>query len=165
MFYILTKPGEPQVYPYTLTDLRRDNPGTSFPRDMTNFDTSTWHCYPVQPTEPPEAPGMVAERAAPELVDGVWQERWTLVDAPPPPVPDRVTMRQARLALLGAGLLDAVEPALAAIPDPVQRQGAEITWEYSTEVQRNNPLITALAAGLGLYDTDIDNLFRTAATL
>lgn len=165
MFYILTKPDAAPVYPYTLTDLRRENPQVSFPRDMTNFDTSPWHCYPVQSTEPPSAPGKLAERAAPELVDGVWYERWTLVDAPPPPVPDRVTMRQARLALLGAGLLDAVEPALASIPDPVQRQGAEITWEYSTEVQRNNALIGALASGLGLSSADVDNLFRVAATL
>lgn len=165
MFYILTKPDAAPFYPYTLTDLKRANRDVSFPKDMSNFDTSTWHCHPVQPTEPPSAPGKVAERIAPEQVDGVWQERWQLVDAPPPVVPDRVTMRQARLALLGAGLLDAVEPALAAIPDEVQRRAAQITWEYSTEVQRDNALISALAAGLGLTEQNLDQLFMTAATL
>lgn len=78
MFYILTVPGEDPVYPYTLTDLMRANPGTSFPRDMAGFDGSDWYCYPVQDTTPPEATGMVAQRIAPELVDGVWQERWAL---------------------------------------------------------------------------------------
>ena len=165
MFYILTRPGAAAVYPYTLTDLRRDNRDTSFPRDMSTLDLSPWHCYPVQNTPAPEAPGKVAERGFPELVDGVWQERWQLVDAPPPAVTDAVTMRQARLALLGAGMLDAVEPAIAAISDPVQRRAAEITWEYSAEVQRNNPLISALAAGLGLNEQAIDQLFITAATL
>jgi hypothetical protein len=165
MFYILTQPGQAAVYPYTLTDLRRDNRDVSFPRDMAGFDTTPYHCHPVQPTVAPSAPGKAAERAAPELVDGVWQERWTLVDVPPPPVPGRVTMRQARLALLGIGLLDAVEPALAAIADPVERRAAEITWEYSIEVQRSNPLISALAAGLGLTEADLDNLFRSAALL
>lgn len=78
MFYILTVPGEDPVYPYTLTDLTRANPGTSFPRDMAGFDGSDWYCYVVQDTTPPEATGMVAQRIAPELVDGMWFERWAL---------------------------------------------------------------------------------------
>jgi hypothetical protein len=86
MFYILTKPGEEPVYPYTLTDLVRANPNVSWPRDMTGFDASDWHCYPVQDTTPPEAIGMVAQRIAPELVDGVWHERWELVE----PTPEQV---------------------------------------------------------------------------
>lgn len=86
MFYILTKPGEEPVYPYTLTDLMRANPDVSWPRDMTGFDASDWHCYPVQDTTPPEATGKVAQRIAPELVDGVWHERWELVE----PTPEQV---------------------------------------------------------------------------
>ncbi len=86
MFYILTKRGEEPVYPYTLTDLMRANPGTSFPRDMTGFDGSDWYCYPVQDTTPPESAGMVAQRIAPEMVDGVWRERWELVE----PTPEQV---------------------------------------------------------------------------
>ena len=101
--------------------------------------------------------------------NGVWRQTWlerpVVTVVAPPPAPSRVTMRQARLALLGVGLLDAVEPALAAIPDPVQRRAAEITWEYSAEVQRNNSLIAALGAGLGLNEQAIDQLFITAATL
>lgn len=164
MHYILTLPGESPVYPYTLNDLKRANPGVSFPRDMSNFDATPWHCYPVQPTEPPTAPGKIAERADPEQIDGVWYERWTLVDYTPP-VPDTVSMRQARLALLGAGLLDSVGPAIAAIADPVQRRAAEISWEYSAEVTRGSALVAALGTDLSLADSDIDNLFRTAATL
>ena len=86
MFYILTKPGEEPVYPYTLTDLMRANPNVSWPRDMTGFDASDWYCYPVQDTTQPEATGMVAQRIAPELVSGVWHERWELVE----PTPEQV---------------------------------------------------------------------------
>lgn len=78
MFYILTPPGEAEVYPYTLTDLKRDNREVSFPSDMTNFDASDWYCYPVQDTPPPEAPGMVAVRIMPVQIDGVWYEQWEL---------------------------------------------------------------------------------------
>ena len=48
-------------------------------------------------------------------------------------------MRQARLALLQAGLLDQVETALASIPDEVQRKAAQIEWEYATTVDRGSP--------------------------
>ena len=82
-----------------------------------------------------------------------------------PPVPQSVTMRQARLALLGAGLLDSVDAAIAAIPDPVQRKAAEIEWEYAQTVDRNSPFTQQLAAGLGLTDAQLDALFTTAASL
>lgn len=165
MFYILTLPGEAPVYPYTLTDLRRDNPGVSFPRDMANFDTSDWHCYPVHDTTPPEAPNKVAERIMPVQIDGVWQERWALIDAPAPPVPEAVQMAQARLALLDAGLLSQVDNAIDAIPDPTQREASRIEWEYRTEVYRNSQLVLSLGAALGLNDNQIDDLFRQAAGL
>jgi hypothetical protein len=165
MFYILTKPGEEPVYPYTLTDLMRANPNVSWPRDMTNFDASDWHCYPVQDTTPPEAPNMVAVRAMPSLVDGVWHEQWVLEPAPPVPVPQSVTMAQARLALLYANLLQQVDAAIDAIPDAIQREAARVQWEYETVVSRSSDLVTGLGAALGLTDEQIDNLFRTAATL
>jgi hypothetical protein len=165
MFYILTKPGEAPVYPYTLTDLMRANPSTSFPRDMTSFDASDWHCYPVQDTTPPEASGKVAQRIMAELVDGVWLERWELVDAPPEPVPSVVTMRQARLVLLQAGLLDQVEGALAVIEDPLERSSAQITWEYSTEVERDNSLVILLSTAFNLTTEQVDSMFRQAINL
>ena len=82
-----------------------------------------------------------------------------------PVVPQSVTMRQARLALLRAGLLDDVDAAIAAIPDPVQRKAAEIEWEYATVIERNSSLVTSLAAGLGLTAADIDALFEAASRI
>lgn len=82
-----------------------------------------------------------------------------------PTVPQQVTMRQARLALLGAGLLDDVGAAIAAIPDPVQRKAAQIEWEYAAIVERNSPLIQQLAPALGMTEAQMDELFATAAGL
>jgi hypothetical protein len=45
-----------------------------------------------------------------------------------PIVPASISRRQGRLALLGAGLLDAVEAAIAAIPDATERRAAEINY-------------------------------------
>lgn len=83
---------------------------------------------------------------------------------PPPPIPAAVTMRQARLALLAAGLLPSVDAAIAALPEP-QKSAAKIEWEYSQEVQRHNGLVSVLAPALGLSDEQIDALFVAAQTL
>ena len=84
---------------------------------------------------------------------------------PPMVIPQSVTMRQARLALLGVGLLDDVYAAIAAIPDPVQRKAAEIEWEYAQTVDRNSPFTQQMAAGLTLTAEQLDALFTQAAGL
>lgn len=92
------------------------------------------------------------------------QAEW--VPPPPPPVviPQSVTMRQARLALLNAGLLGDVDAAINALPSP-QKEAARIEWEYSQEVQRHNGFVSQLAPALGLDDEALDNLFVTAAAI
>lgn len=82
-----------------------------------------------------------------------------------PQVPEQVTMRQARLALLAAGLLDDVEEAIAAIPDPVQRKAAQIEWEYANMIERQSEFVQQLAVGLGLSTEQLDDLFMQAAAL
>lgn len=79
-------------------------------------------------------------------------------------VPPSVTMRQARLALLGAGKLAAVDAAINALPEP-QKSAAKIEWEFSSEVQRHRGLVTQLGATLGLDDKALDALFIAAAKL
>ena len=79
-------------------------------------------------------------------------------------VPMSVTMRQARLALLAAGLLAGVDAALAALPEP-DKSAAVIEWEYALEVRRDSPLMAAVSAALGLTDEQVDALFVTAGSL
>lgn len=82
--------------------------------------------------------------------------------APPAPVvPASVTMRQARLALLAAGQLAAVEAAIAALPSPT-KEAAQIEWQYSNEVQRHNGFVAQLGPALGLSDAQLDALFIAA---
>ena len=83
---------------------------------------------------------------------------------PPVPVPQVVTMRQARLALLEVGKLDAVAPAIASMPSPAKEQ-AQIEWEYSTTVERQRPLVLQLGPALGLDSAALDALFIAAEKL
>jgi hypothetical protein len=77
-----------------------------------------------------------------------------------PPVELSVTPRQARLALLQAGLLDQVQAAVDAAGG-----ATKITWEYALEIKRTDPMITAIGSALNLAPEQIDNLFQLAATL
>lgn len=79
-------------------------------------------------------------------------------------VPSSVTMRQARLALHGAGLLSSVQGAIDSLVEPA-KTAALIEWEYSNEVQRRNGVVSALAPALGLTEAQIDALFIAAAGL
>lgn len=100
---------------------------------------------------------------ASEARDGV--ELLPPASPPRPAVPQEVTRRQARQALLLAGLLDDVEPALAAITNPTERRMAQIEWEDSQVFERNRPVLVQLAGALGLDDAQLDQLFIDAAGL
>lgn len=83
---------------------------------------------------------------------------------PPASVPQEVTMRQARLALLGIGMLSTVEAAIDALPEP-PRTAARIEWDYSNTIQRNNGFVSQLAVTLGFSEAQLDELFITASGL
>jgi len=79
-------------------------------------------------------------------------------------VPTSVSPRQARLALLAVGKLDAVTIAISSMP-AAQRQAAQIEWEFAATVERASPLVTTLADALDLSDVDLDDLFIAAGKL
>lgn len=76
------------------------------------------------------------------------------------PVPSEVTDLQARLALIAAGRLAAVEAAVAQSDDTVKAWfDRALTW------RRDSPMIAALAPAVGLSEGQIDDLFRVAAAM
>jgi len=101
---------------------------------------------------------------------------WQVTDIPPPAkvvaanavsapdVPQSITGRQARLVLLGAGLLDAVEQTIEGIPG-TEGKAARIEWGHASVIERHNPVFAAMAAALGLTDEQIDQMFITGAAL
>jgi len=115
-------------------------------------------------------PGLAAQF---EPVPGEVQAGWSLIDGiwtAPPPAPEpappvqTVSMRQCRIALLDAGLLEAVQSSIATMPG-VEGERARIDWEYALEVRRDWPLIGYMAGDLGLSDEQVDALFVAAAAI
>lgn len=72
-----------------------------------------------------------------------------------PVIPAMVTMRQARLALLQAGVLDDVAAAVANLG-----QAAQIEWEFAQTVERSHPLVQTL----GMTEQQLDELFTLAVS-
>jgi len=169
--YIKTKPEI--VYPYHLSRLKDDFPGTSFPQPYERADLSDFGVFKVTPTPRPDYnPETQGLDESAVMLGGEWVQVWKVSEAAPEEiaqrkaalVPSAVTMRQARLALLGAGKLALVDQAISSMKEP-QQSAARIEWEYSGEVQRHNGFVAALGPALGLTSEQIDALFIAAATL
>ncbi len=123
-------------------------------------------------------PARAVDAPAPDMSgEPPGRARWTGTDwaFKPDPEPDpepedpeplpvtRVSMRQARLALLELGYLPSVDAAIDSLPEP-QKSAAKIEWEYSQEVDRDWVLVKSLAPALGLDDAALDSLFALAAS-
>jgi len=87
-------------------------------------------------------------------------EAQAVIDAEKARIPKSVSMRQARLALLAADLLDTVDAAIN------QAGGAaKIEWEYAATVERDSTLVSGMTAALGLTEQQLDDLFLAAGAL
>lgn len=80
--------------------------------------------------------------------------------APPASIPQVVSRFQARAALHLAGLLPDVETAIAAA-DPL----VQMAWADAQEFRRDSPTIVAMAGALGLSESEVDELFTSAAQI
>lgn len=76
-------------------------------------------------------------------------------------VPQVVSRRQAKQALLRADLLDDVDAAIATSAN----RAWQIDWADAQEFRRDWPALVAMQPALGLSDAQVDDLFRLAATL
>lgn len=80
-------------------------------------------------------------------------------------MPQELTPRQVRLAMLGAGLdLSQIDTMIAGLDEP-QKSQVKIMWEYSTVFLRKDPILNGFAEQLGLSQEDVDNLFIAGASI
>lgn len=95
---------------------------------------------------------------------------WQIIDerppAPPMPVPERVSARRAKEALIRKGLYQAALDAIDAISDPTERLLTKNLFETSNVFERANPMMNqVLENALGMPQSQIDDLFRYAGNL
>jgi hypothetical protein len=69
-------------YPYSIAQLKQDNPQTSFPAEVSDSLLAEFGMFKVESTEYPTVGfDKNLTEGQPELVDGVWKQVWTVSDA------------------------------------------------------------------------------------
>jgi len=170
-------------YPVSQTQIRAENPNTSYPA---SFPTPEGYAV-VFPAPAPTCDPIteIAREVAPVLTSkGTYEQAYEIVPrfqeytdgegvvhtvqeqedaareaAYQATIPKVVTIRQAKLALLQAELLDNIEAAMTQAD-----RATKIEWEYAIEFRRDWPALLAMQPLLGLTDEQIDDLFKLAAT-
>lgn len=81
--YVKITNGHIDQYPYTVGNLRRDNPNTSFPKKVSDTLLSRWGVYRVTLATPPvinTRTQSIFKNKQPELVSGSWVLNYTVTD-------------------------------------------------------------------------------------
>lgn len=89
--YILIKDSNIEKYPYSVEHLKKDNPNVSFPYNITTELLAEYGVFTVVPAEYPQVDytkNVVEE--TPNLINGVWYQDYTVVDATPEEIADRI---------------------------------------------------------------------------
>ena len=123
----------------------------------TEWDAETMTLTVTTPTEDEEGEPTVEEYTITdqEIEDAL---AWT----PPPPVPNRVSKVQLKIALIQAGIaLDALIASLPAEDQVIAR----ILVDNADYFLREAGMVQTLGTAAGLSESDLDDLFRAAAQI
>ena len=128
----------------------------------------TWARESRYPTDVPEFFGTCPDESDTQI-DGVlgvysqadWETMRADEMAARNPAPQTCTPAQGLIALYALKSLTEkdIATAIAAIPDPVQRYSAQIGYTRATTWERASATMQAMAALLGLSESDLDALF------
>ena len=107
--YVLAPNQTVEIYPYSIGDLRRDNPNTSYPRNPSDATLADWNVFPVtdEPTPAYNPATQNCNQVNPTLIDGKWVMTWVVTPATPEQIAERTAakeseVRQQRNQLLSA---------------------------------------------------------------
>jgi hypothetical protein len=83
MLYVKVTNGSIQ-YPYTMGQLRKDNPNTSFPAYISADTLAAYGVYAIQEVPAPEVDPLTQrhEQTNPVQVDGNWTQVWQVLQLP-----------------------------------------------------------------------------------
>ena len=99
-----------QQYPYSVGLLRKDNPNTSFPKQVSSADMAAFNAYPVTETFPTVGDGQHLVKVwTPTLVDGEWVLAHEAVDLTSEDIAEATAVLAANAREKRDGLLAATD--------------------------------------------------------
>ena len=123
--------GQPSKFPYTLGDLRTDNPGTSFPTVIAADTLAAFDVYPVTPVPAPAFDSKTQRvKQGVELVGDTWTQTWTTQQLPEADASANIRAeRNRRLAACD----------WTQLPDAPLDADAKLAWQLYRETLRMVP--------------------------
>jgi hypothetical protein len=76
MKYVKIAKGVPSRY--SVAQLKKDNPLTSFPKDLPDELLATWNVHPVVDVQPAALRGQMVEIGRLLAIDGIWTQQYTV---------------------------------------------------------------------------------------
>lgn len=129
--YVKLQDGQPLKFPYSLGELRRDNPGTSFAADIPDAVLAEHNVFPVTPTPAPTCDPLTHRLEQSAVQDGnSWKQQWTVVPRPEAQASDAV--RSKRDNLLASS-------DWTQLPDSPLDADAKLVWQLYRETLRMVP--------------------------
>lgn len=121
--YVLAPNQTVKTFPYSIDDLRRDNPGTSFPSVPSRETLAEWNVFPVieEPAPKHDVITQNCNQLGPTLLAGRWTLTWQVTSATPSQVAERIRVNANYHtfwdALLGSSLYDSIRAqSMASLP-------------------------------------------------
>lgn len=104
--YAKLNEGAVAIYPYTLTQLRADNPLTSFTQSPSNEDLLPFNAVIVDPVTAPVVPyTQTVTEGTPELEEGAWRQTWVVTEATEEEISDREVVMRGNVAAQAKAML------------------------------------------------------------
>ena len=143
---------------------------SSLTRESNPPQTPEGYAY-VESLPIPEEAAPEGQRYVRELTTEAYG--WTQVEAPPAKKPKWYVQPAWRIRAItkvtpyGSGtLMDSINTIVESLSsDPVQKAVAEEAFYGGNTLERDSALLVGMAAGLGLDDVELDNIFQQAASI
>ena len=137
--YVLAPNQTVETFPYSIGDLRRDNPNTSYPRNPSDAVLASWNVFPVtdKPTPAYNPATQNCNQVNPTLIDGKWVMTWAVTPATPEQIAERTSAKESEVRQQRNQLLSACDwTQLADSPLDPDGKGA---WALYRETLRMVP--------------------------
>ena len=132
--YAKIENGEVIKYPYSIEDLRKDNPNVSFPSILDESIRSKYCMLPIKKVEVQSDYTKNISEDIPELIEGIWTQSWTIIDATQEEIDQRLSIQWQEVRDQRSGRLNSSD--WTQLPDSPLTEEQKNAWrQYRQELR------------------------------
>lgn len=148
-------------YPYSIQQLKRDNPNTSFPTVISDEELSSWNVYPVVTEQ--QAPNYIehsenAEQLQPKKIGNSWVVQWKITIASDEEKAHRTAVKAQELRTIRNEQLKNSDHTQLA--DFTGSEGNKADWRIYRQALRDMPKMPGFPWQLSKTDSPLEIMKR-----